>query len=219
MVVLTNIMRTLIVDDHLLFAQSLGRLLTDNIGVEVVGILNNGKAVLDRLADDPVDIVISDWHMPDMSGLVLLTQIRQRFPAVKVLILSMVSDADTVREAIRAGASGFVTKNADEYELDKALNQIQQNEVYLSSVVLRDLTRTATATTAYVELPLVALTNRERDVLRLLVAECNTNEIANRLCISPHTVEVHRKNLLHKLNVKNTVGLIKFALRSGLDLD
>ena len=211
--------RLILVDDHWLFAQSLGRLLTDNAGVEVVGILNTGQAVLNRLVDDPVDVVVSDWQMPDMSGLVLLTQIRQRFPAVRVLILSMVSDADTIREAIRAGASGFITKNADEHELEKALRQIQQNEVYLSSVILRELTRHPTAPTPDISTPLVALTNRERDVLRLLVAECNTNQIADRLAISPHTVEVHRRNLLHKLNVKNTVGLIKFALRSGLDLD
>ena len=211
--------RLLLVDDHLLFAQSLGRLLTDNAGVEVVGILNTGQAVLNRLLDDPVDVVVSDWQMPDMSGLVLLTQIKQRFPGVRVLILSMVSDADTIREAIRAGAAGFITKNADEHELEKALRQIQQNEVYLSSVILRELARHPIAPTPDTSAPLVALTNRERDVLRLLVAECNTNQIADHLAISPHTVEVHRRNLLHKLNVKNTVGLIKFALRSGLDLD
>jgi DNA-binding NarL/FixJ family response regulator len=211
-------MRLLLVDDHLLFAQSLGRLLTDNAGVEVVGILNTGQTVLERLQDDPVDVVVSDWQMPDMSGLMLLTQIRERFPTVKVLILSMSSDADTVREAIRAGAAGFITKNADENELGKALHFVQQNEVYLSKVVLRELARNPVTPTSDEEPPLTSLTNRERDVLRLLVAECTTSEIADHLAISPHTVEVHRKNLLHKLNARNTVGLIKFALKSGLDL-
>ena len=214
---LTNPMRILIADDHLIFAQSLKALLLSNADMEIVGIVENGKLALQYLEKDQVDIVLSDLQMPEMGGTELVLQIRNRFPAVKVMILSMVSEASLIREAIQAGAAGFGSKNMDKEELERALRMIHNGETYISSNILRELTRVPTATRYdETESEMKALSEREIEVLSLIAQELNTNEIAEKLFVSVNTVETHRKNLFKKLGVKNAIGLIKFALRHGL---
>ena len=185
--------------------------------MEIVGIVENGKLALKYLEKDQVDIVLSDLQMPEMGGTELVLQIRNRFPAVKVMILSMVSEASLIREAIQAGAAGFGSKNMDKDELERALRMIHNGETYISSNILRELTRVPAATRYdETESEMRVLSEREIEVLSLIAQELNTNEIAEKLFVSVNTVETHRKNLFKKLGVKNAIGLIKFALRHGL---
>ena len=210
-------MRILIADDHLIFAQSLASLLATIEGLEVVGVVGNGKLALQKLAHENVDVMLSDLQMPEMSGVELTLQIRQRFSAVKVMILSMVEDAALIREAIQAGAAGFGSKNMDKAELERALRMIANGETYLSSNILRELTRKSTLSfTDETKPEMTALSEREISVLRLIAQELSTQEIADQLFVSVNTVETHRKHLFQKLGVKNVIGLIKFALRHGL---
>ena len=214
---LTTSMRILIADDHLIFAQSLKALLLGNSDMEIVGIVENGKLVLQYLEKDQVDIVLSDLQMPEMGGIELILQIRNRFPPVKIMILSMVSEASLIRGAIQAGAAGFGSKNMDKEELERALRMIHNGETYISSNVLRELTRILTVSRYDdAEAEMQALSEREIEVLSLIAQELNTNEIAEKLFVSVNTVETHRKNLFKKLGAKNSIGLIKFALRHGL---
>jgi DNA-binding NarL/FixJ family response regulator len=210
-------MRILIADDHRIFAQSLEALLSANPDLEIVGIVSNGKLALQYLENRIVDVVVSDLQMPEMNGIELILHIRRRFPTIKVMILSMVEDAALIREAIQAGAAGFGSKNMDKDELERALQVVANGETYLSTSILRELTRTpAISRSDEAASEISALSEREIAVLSLIAQELNTNEIAERLFVSVNTVETHRKNLFKKLGVKNAIGLIKFALRNGL---
>lgn len=208
--------KILIADDHLIFAQGLASLLGGE-GFEIVGVVGNGEEVLAKLATTEADIVISDLQMPKMGGVALTLQIRKQFPDVKVLILSMIEDIDLIREAIQAGISGFAFKSTDKAELVKAIHFISSGENYFCAELLRQLIqRPVIRNQDEVQADFSTLSEREMDVLKLVVAEHSTNEIANLLFVSVNTVETHRKNLFRKLGVKNSLGLMKFALRNGL---
>ena len=209
-------MRILIADDHLIFAQSLASLLMTVEGLEVVGVVANGQMALQKLATENVDVMLSDLQMPEMSGIELTFKIRHRFPTVKVMILSMVEEASLIREAIRAGAAGFGSKNMDKNELERALKMIADGETYLSSDILHELTRTTSVTSDEMRPEMTVLSEREIEILRLIAKEMNSQQIAEHLFVSVNTVESHRKHLFQKLGVKNAIGLIKFALRHGL---
>lgn len=205
----------LLADDHKIFSDSLGLLLSGFEGVEVVGQVNNGKQVLTFLEKFPVDLVLSDLHMPYMNGVEMILHIRRRFPKVQVLVLTMAEDSTHIREALQAGAAGYVLKSAGKEELEKALATIASGQQYISSNVLQELYRHTVSIDEASDL-LTVLTSREIDVIKLIAQEYSSNQIAEKLFISLNTVETHRKNLFKKLNVKNSLGLIKFALKHGL---
>ncbi len=205
----------LLADDHKIFADSLSLLLSGFKGVEVVGQVNNGKQVLSFLENFPVDVVLSDLHMPNMNGVEMILHIRQQFPTVKVLMLTMAEDSLHIREALQAGADGYILKSTGKEELEKALSTIMAGKQYISDRVLEELYRQTEPADKAADL-LTALTNREIDVIKLIAEEHNSNQIAEKLFISLNTVETHRKNLFKKLNVKNSLGVIKFALKHGL---
>jgi DNA-binding NarL/FixJ family response regulator len=210
-------LKILIADDHLIFAQGLAALLSGVEGIEVVAVVNNGQEVLDKLNTTEADIVISDLQMPVMGGVALMWQLRQHFPAIKVLALSMTEDIGLIREVIRAGVAGFAFKSIDKNELQNALKAIANGDNYFTAEVLRQLIEQPKAnqhTDTHNDFSV--LSEREIDVLKLIAAECNTNEIAERLFVSVNTIETHRKHLFKKLGVKNALGLIKFAFRNGL---
>jgi DNA-binding NarL/FixJ family response regulator len=209
-------MRILIVDDHRIFAQSLAVLLSQMGFLEVVEVVESGRAALDRLSQHSIDLVLSDLQMPQMTGIELTLHIRRRFPNTKVMMLSMVEDVNLIREALRAGVTGFGSKNIDKSELEKALKMIAKGEVYLSANIVHELSRVPAVNQTEVVPDLAQISEREIEVLKLIAQELSTNQIAERLFVSVNTVETHRKNLFRKLGVKNALGLIKFALRHGL---
>ena len=205
----------LLADDHKIFADSLSLLLSNLEGVEVIGHVTDGKQVLTFLEKFPVDLVLSDLHMPYMNGVEMILHLRKRFPKVKVLMLTMAEDGLHIREALQAGVAGYILKSAGKEELEKALFTVANGERYLSNAVLQELYRQPTSADEAADL-LTSLTSREIDVLKLIAQEYSSNQVADKLFISLNTVETHRKNLFKKLNVKNSLGLIKFALKHGL---
>lgn len=208
-------LQLLLADDHKIFSDSLSLLLSGFGGVKVVGQVNDGKQVLTFLEKFPVDLVLSDLHMPYMNGVEMILQIRRRFPTVRVLVLTMAEDSTHIREALQAGAAGYILKSAGKEELQKALFAIAAGQNYISDKVLQELYRQADPAEETAHL-LTALTGRELDVIKLIAQEHSSNQIAEKLFISLNTVETHRKNLFKKLRVKNSLGLIKFALKHGL---
>lgn len=209
-------MRLLIADDHRIFAQSLASFLGNEPDIEVVGTAENGLKAIQKLEFEEIDVLLTDMQMPDMDGIALTLRVQENFPAVKVLMLSMIEDPLLIRSAIQVGIDGYLLKTVDNLELLKALNTIQQGGQYFQPIVMQKLTNAPSL--AFVDDTdyLKVLTERETEVLKLIAQEYSSPDIAEKLFISLNTVEAHRKNLFKKLNVKNSIGLIKFALRFGL---
>jgi DNA-binding NarL/FixJ family response regulator len=214
-------MKILIADDHEFILDSLEILLSSIQDCEVVGIYTSGNALLKGLElHDDIDLVMSDYNMPEMNGVELTYQIRQQFPNVKVLLLTVSEDVGTIQEAFQAGVSGYVMKKAGKAELEKALQTIVSGQKYYSeSVVFELLNRNKSMADVVgnsIKNELLILSEREIEIIKLISQELSTNEIAQKLFLSPATVETHRHNILKKLNLKNSIGLVKFAMKNGL---
>lgn len=210
-----NHARLLLVDDHQLLLDSLQTLFLSMPHVRVVGTVNDSRRVPELLAKTGVDVLLCDLNMPYLSGIDLTLCLRHSHPAVKVLLLTMVDDAPTIREAVRAGVAGYVLKRAGRNELETAVTTLMRGQRYFSNEVLEQLAHLEDTTMGEHNL-LASLTDRELDVLRLIADENPTHRIADKLFISVPTVETHRRHLMQKLGVKSVVGMVKFAMKHGL---
>lgn len=212
-------MRILVVEDHRILLDGIAMLLSSIDGVEVVSKHTNGQQVLTALEiESTIDLVIADLQMPVMGGIELTLQLRQRFPWVKICLLTVADQPDAVKEAIRAGADGYVLKSAERAELEKALSVIANGNKFYSEQVLMILAKDTTIEfMPNVDNPQkITLTKRELEVLKLIVQEYSGTMIAERLFIGSTTVETHRKHLMQKLGVQSTIGLVKYALKYQL---
>lgn len=205
--------RTVIVDDHRLFSEGLRTLLQTDERIEVLGIYNSGKEFLKELEEIKPDIVLMDIDMPEMNGFETAAKARILYPESRIILLSMHNDFASIDEGLKLGIRGYLPKNVDREELLAALEAVMENEDYFSSEITQTLVKGHRSKN--MQQP-IKLTPREIDILRLIVEEMSTHEIAEKLFISTNTVETHRKNLIAKTGVKNSVGLVKFALENKL---
>ena len=209
-------MRILVAEDHRILLDSLALLLASIDGIEVVSKHTNGRQVLTALEIEPdIALVVSDVQMPVMGGIELTIQLRQQFPHVKICLLTVADEPDAIKEAIRAGADGYVLKSAERSELETALRMIANGNKFYSDQVLMKL-----ANETSIELVpdsektnRITITKRELDVLKLIALEFSGTQIAEKLFISATTVETHRKHLMQKLGVQTTIGLVKYAIK------
>lgn len=208
-------MRLILLDDHYLFGQSLYSLLIQMKGVEQINVFRRASEVLAYLAYNQADLIISDLQMPEMNGLELTAVLHERYPQIRILILSIDDEPHKIRQAIAAGASGYLLKDTDKTELEEAIQKLYNGLPYYSEKVLKLITGEKSPN-GFSGNELVQLSNREIEVLKLIAQEYSTNEIAEKLFVSVNTVESHRKSLIKKLDAKNVVGLIKFAMRHKL---
>jgi DNA-binding NarL/FixJ family response regulator len=208
--------RLLLVDDHQIVLDSLLVLFATIPTVTVIGALNDSRQVCTFVSRQPVDVVICDLNMPRQSGIEVTLHLRQLYPAVKVLLLTMADDAPTIREAMRAGVWGYVLKSSGRHELEQALTDLMANKRYFDPAVLDTISALTPANDAAEVPELAGLTERELAVLTLIAAEQSSAEIADQLCVSLSTVETHRRHLIQKLGVRNMAGLVKFAVKHGL---
>lgn len=210
--------RILVVDDHAIMRDGIRALLALAGDIEVVGEAANGLEAVDLVRKSMPDVVLMDIAMPLMNGLEATRRICREFPKTKVLVLTQYDDKEYVFPIIQAGASGFISKTAASWELTSGIRSVYQGNSFLSPSVAKLLVedyQQVTATGEVVE-PYEQLTDRERDVLKL-VAEGHTNkEIADLLVISPKTVEGHKSSLMAKLGIHNRIDLVKYALRKGI---
>ncbi len=211
-------MRVLLVDDHPLFCQGLKTLLESKDGIQVVGEANDGAEAITLTKKMLPDVVIMDISMPGYCGLDATKQIKMHFPHTKVIILSGHADNIYVDQALKAGASGYVHKDAVYDELNIALDAVQKDRPYLSPTVLQPVIKSYVNTTpaAGAINTYNKLTAREKEVFSLMVKGRSRNEIAATLHISPKTVDRHRSNLLEKLNLRKEVDIQEFAKLIGL---
>ncbi|MBA7710162.1 Oxygen regulatory protein NreC [subsurface metagenome] len=210
--------RVLIVDDHTLVRDGIRALLTLVADIEVVGEAANGKEALEKVRELAPDVVLMDLAMPIMGGLEATRRIRREFPGTKVLALTQYDDSEYVVPVIEAGASGFVTKMAAFSELASAIQAIYRGDSFLSPSAAAALVDEyqQKATVEGEKDPYQLLTDREREVLKLVVEGHTTREIANMLVVSPKTVEWYKASFMNKLNIHNKTDLIKFAIRKAV---
>lgn len=209
--------KVLLVDDHIVVRQGIKALLTDEPDMEVVGEANNGREAMDSLERLEPDVVLMDISMPGLNGIEATRQIKQRFPEVKVVILSMHANEEYVFQVLQAGAAGYVLKQSDSLEVLTAIRAAISGGSFLSPPISR------TVIDDYVRRAEVRgrgdaqelLTSREREVLQLLAEGLPNRKIAEELNISVKTVESHRSNMMNKLEVSSKTELIKYALRKG----
>jgi DNA-binding NarL/FixJ family response regulator len=205
-----NVIRVFIVDDHPLVQEGMRSVLRDEKGIELCGYAMNAASCLGYFVANTADVILMDIDLPDMSGIDLCKEIKTKYPGVMVLGLSTFNQGSYVTKMMENGASGYVLKNADRKELMEAIHEVNKGHRYLSFEAGQAMRKES----ANAQIPL--LTRREKEIL-LLIAEGFTNpEIAEKLFVSPSTVDSHRKNLLAKLNVKNTAALIRFAMEHSL---
>lgn len=207
--------RILLVDDHQMFIDGLQTMLKSNTEFEVIGEALNGDMALDFLKLNKVEIVITDINMPQMSGTELTKEIKQQYSDVKVLVLSMYNDREIIHEIIMSEAEGYILKNTGKKELLEALSKISTGGTYYCNEVMQIIAANYRMKEKKLE-KTKQLTARELEIIRLICEENSTPEIADLLCISPLTVETHRKNIMKKTEVKTIVGLIKYAIENDL---
>lgn len=207
--------RILIVDDHQMFIDGIKSLLRNQNVFSVVAEALDGKLALEVLDCQEIDIVISDINMPNMSGIELTKIIKSKFPEIKVIIVSMHNDRDTISEIMMAEAEGYILKNTGKKELFDALNSVSNYGTYYSNEVLSIMMEIVKKEKKS-EKVLKNLTERELEILTLIVQEFSSEEIAEKLFISKRTVDTHRINILNKTNSKTIVGLIKYAIANHL---
>ena len=208
--------RVLVVDDHAILRDGIRSILESQEDVIVVGEASDGAEALEFVSKLLPDIVLMDISMPNTNGLEATRLIKERFPQVKVLILTQHDNREYIAPALGAGASGYVLKRSGRREMLNALRQVHEQGVFLTSnitqEVLQDYSQNGRNGKEYEHL----LTERERQVLQLVVEGKSNKEIALMLGISPKTVSVHRTNIMSKLDVQNTVELIRYAASNPL---
>ena len=201
-----------IIDDHPMVVEGLQSLLSRLENIQVVGSVSNAFDAIPFIQKNEPDMVLLDINLPEISGIDLCKKIHQHFPSIKILGMSTFSERSYISRMIENGASGYLIKSASAEEIAEAINTVMEGKIYLS-VTMEHLARLLSV------LPsdgLPALTKREKEVLQLISEGLTNNQVAEKLFISPLTVDSHRKNLLTKLNVNNTATLIKLAVQHGL---
>ncbi len=211
-------LRILIVDDHGVMRAGLRALLNAEVDLDVVGEAATSDEALQQVSRLRPDIVLMDISMPGSAGngIEATRRLRELAPNTRVLILTMHEDKGLLREAIRAGASGYILKRAAEAELKNALETVAQGELYIHPSMVRALIAEAAPTLPVRKADMEGLSPREMDVLRLIVQGYTNHQMAEELNISVRTVESHRANLMNKLNVRSRVELVRYARARGL---
>jgi DNA-binding NarL/FixJ family response regulator len=209
-----------IADDHQLFIDGLRLIFAQNLRYEITGFGGSGNAIIDFIKQQSVDIVITDINMPGMNGIDATESIKAFNPDIKVIAVSMVNDYASVHKMLQSGADGYVLKNAGADELLKALEFADGGEVFInkeiSDILLKGIRFNQTAEAKRIKAVREDLTQREKEILTLIIKGFSNQEIADQLFISIPTVKTHRSNILAKCDVKNTASLVRFVMENDL---
>jgi DNA-binding NarL/FixJ family response regulator len=210
-----NKIRLAIVDDHAVVLDGLKTMLNAFENLEVVYTSQNGHQLLEHFQSDTPDVLLMDIQMPDINGIDLCKQIAKQHPSVKVIAFTSFDDSNYVKQIFRSGAKGYLLKNSDKQTIVKAVETVMHNEEYMDDAIKKILLQESITgqRRSIFEVP---LTKREKEILKLIADGLSSQEIADSLFISLRTVETHRLNLNQKLDVKNTAGLVKEAIKRGL---
>lgn len=207
-----------LVDDHKLFRNGMASMLQDYEELSLTFEASNGIEFFEEITrrKRPVDILLLDLEMPEMDGIAVLEKLRSLNTGIKPLVITRHSEDELVYELVRLGARGMLQKDADIEEVVDAIHIVYEGELYfhedVSKVVIKKLAKKTVVKNTITEV----LTDREREIVQLICSEHTTKEIADKLCISERTVDVHKKNIFTKTNSRNTAGIIMYAMRRGI---
>ncbi len=213
--------RILIADDHPIFIDGIISLIEGIDGFSVVDSAENGQVAIDKIPECKPDIVLMDINMPVMEGVEATRIVKEKYQDVKVIMLTMYDEIRLIKDVLEIGARGYILKNIGRDDLIKALETVSGGKPYLDPAVQEKMITSLSgqddkADNAPNDELVSSITSREMEILQLIATGLTSGDIAKKLFISKNTVETHRKNLLGKLNVKNTAALLKFAYQNGL---
>lgn len=217
--------KVLLADDHAVVTDGLRSVLQNIKDIQVISTALNGREVINSVKKEPPEVILMDINMPEMNGIETTKYLTANFPDIKVLILSMYNDAPHINEALNNGAKGYLLKNTGKEELEKAIKVVYNNKNYYSNDVTNALIKShldnqkTSETNSHSKSETVKnvnLSDREIEIIKLICEEKTMVEIADELSLSEHTVKTHRKNVLRKLDAKNTAGLVKYAYQHGI---
>jgi DNA-binding NarL/FixJ family response regulator len=211
-------MQTTIVlaDDHKIVREGIRKLLESRDDFTVVGEASDGEEAVQMVLEKKPDVALMDIWMPRLSGIDATRRIGKRGLDTKVLVLSMHASRTYVEEVLRAGAAGYIVKNAAAQDLLDAIDAVRNGVSYLSPVITQQVVEAIASPAEAVPSGVAALTDREREVLQLIAEGLSSKEIAGMLGVSLKTVDSHRSNLMEKLDIHKVSGLVRFAIRTGL---
>lgn len=206
-----------IADDHSMIIDGIGNIINNEPDMNVLIKAYNGQELLDLLEDKEIDVVILDINMPVLNGIETAKVITKKYPDIKIMILSMQSSYDVVSQLLKIGVSGYLTKNQASLSLIHSIRAVCNGSMVYSEAVIESIV--SNLQKPYVEPKVssdVDLTIRELEVLRCIATEMTSLEIAESLQISESTVNTHRRNLISKLGVKSSLGLVSYAFKNGI---
>lgn len=210
-----NKIRLAIIDDHAVVLDGLKTMLNAFANLEVTYTTQSGYEILNHFQSEIPDVLLMDIQMPEINGIDLCKQIVKQYPTVKIIAFTSFDDSNYVKQIFRSGAKGYLLKNSDKHTIVKAIETVMQDEEYMDDSIKKILLQESITgqRRSIFEVP---LTKREKEILKLIAEGLSSQEIADKLFISLRTVETHRLNLNQKLDVKNTAGLVKEAIKRGL---
>jgi two-component system response regulator NreC len=213
--------KVLIVDDHQIVRDGIASILNGEPDIEIVGLLSSAQLAVAQIEKTLPDVVVADLSMPEMSGIELTLLLTEKYPTIRILILSMHNEEEYVLGAIQAGASGFLPKQDSSTELLlQAIRTVARGDDFfsptVSKMVIKSYLSNIKSQQKHPDEKHVVLTNREKEILKLFAEGFSNNEIAEKLCLSVFTVKTHKNNIMLKYNFKSTVEMIKYAIRNGI---
>lgn len=215
-----TLIRLVIADDHVVFRRGLVSIFSQAPGIELLYEASDGQDLIEKMADELPDVVLMDLQMPRMDGIKATEYIRQHFPEVKVVILSMHDEDNFVTHLMELGANGYLLKDADPEEIDKAIRIVASEDYYYGPFLARVMHRKIKDKSRRRDLPQfdtkANLSQREIEVLRLICAGHTTAQIADKVFLSDRTVEGHRNRIMEKIGAKNTAGMVVYAVKNGI---
>ncbi|QKJ30683.1 response regulator transcription factor [Mucilaginibacter mali] len=208
--------RIAVVDDHTLFRQGISRLLLENEEISIVFDAANGAAMKEKIAHHPLpDVVLMDITMPLVDGYEATRWLKQNYPQVKVLALSMFEDDEPIIKMLKCGAGGYILKESNASDLMYAIKTIAEHDYFLNELVSGKLLRSIQDDVKAPD-PIADLTANEIKFLEMCCSELTYKEIAGKMCLSPHTIDNYRDALFQKLDLKSRTGLVIFALKNNI---
>jgi DNA-binding NarL/FixJ family response regulator len=209
--------RIMVADDHAIIRDGLKQIIGFNTDMEVVAEAGSGDEVLQQLRKTPCDMLLMDLSMPGKSGIALIQQVKASHPKLGVLVLSMHQESQYAVQAIRAGASGYITKSMASQQLIEGIRKVARGGSFISAAVAEKLVQQMHKPEG--DLPHARLTSREFQIFQMLVEGRSVNEIADALALSNKTVSTHKANIQQKMEIETTAGLVHYAVKHGLIAD
>ena len=210
------LIRILLADDHALVRQGIRSLLEKLKDIEVIGEVSDGRQALELSKTLSPDITFMDIAMPGLNGLEAVARMKKECPDTRVVMLSMHAGQEYFEQALDSGAAGYLLKDADQLELELAIKTVMRGDTYLTPTVAKYAVEAYRHRKDGSQGPLASLSSRQKEILQLIAEGYPNKEIAQRLGLSPRTVETHRAELMERLNIRDVPGLVKIALRAGL---